>query len=112
VQDVNSKLVHQSTYATKLLGRQEFESPLGGIVSVFPNPAGQQVTLNYQLHQDQEVNIRVYNALGESVWSSGNIQAGHGLNRQDINLSGFSSGIYFADLQIGNNHYRARFIRQ
>ena len=112
VQDVNSKLVHQSTYATKLLGRQEFESPLGGIVSVFPNPAGQQVTLNYQLHQDQEVNIRVYNALGETVWSSGNIQAGHGLNRQDINLSGFSSGIYFADLQIGNNHYRARFIRQ
>lgn len=112
VQNVNTKLVHQSTFATKVLGRQEFETPAGGIVSVYPNPAGEQLTLAYQLHKDQQVSISLVNMLGEVVWLSGEMNGGHGLNKQDINLSGLSSGVYFADLSIGNNHYRTRFVKQ
>lgn len=111
VQNVNTKLVHQSTFATSTTGRQELEASAGGIVSVYPNPADNQISLAYQLHEDKQVNISVVNMLGETVVVLDALNGAHGLNRQDINVSNLASGVYFIDLRVGNNHYKTRFVK-
>lgn len=111
VQNMTTKEVYQSAFATKVLGAQEIEASNGGIIALYPNPCNDVATLEYRLAEDALVNISIYNALGQQVYQQLNLNAVHGANRHTISLSELPVGSYFVDLQIGNNHYRDHLFR-
>jgi gingipain R len=65
----------------------------------FPNPAKEQLSLNFALENNSNVNIDFLNLSGQKVLtrSLGNLNAG--IQTQSIDLNGLSKGIYFLSIQ-------------
>jgi len=70
----------------------------------YPNPFNPTTTLKYSLPEPTQVNITIYNILGEAVyeWSSGGRQSA-GTHTFNINASSWSSGIYIYQVRTGKN---------
>ncbi len=61
-------------------------------VKVYPNPANDLVTLEYQLASTTDIaSVVVINQLGQKMYS-GNISGGSGI--ENINISSWSPGLY------------------
>ncbi len=106
VQNSGTKEVLQSTWATFPTGIQEPTVSASGIVNLFPNPASNQFSIDYQLQENSAVLFTIYNAVGQVVSKNSMGNQTLGLHTEIIETHAFPSGVYFLDLQIGNNHYR------
>ncbi len=65
----------------------------------YPNPFNPVTTISFYLNQNTEIELSVYNTLGEKVASIFNGEAKSGKNFFDFNASNLSSGIYFYQLK-------------
>jgi len=65
-------------------------------IALFPNPTDGRVRLKAQLEQSEEVQIIIYNFLGEKIHFEQTESANIDL---DLNLSGFASGNYVVQLR-------------
>jgi subtilisin family serine protease len=67
--------------------------------AAFPNPVRDQATLRYELPDSGPVHLTVYNTLGQRVATL--VRGEHGSGRHEISFDaeGFSSGLYFVQLQ-------------
>jgi len=86
------------------------QAPIAGAMRISPNPARGQCRLELKGVGPEEVDIRVYNALGQPVRT---IQAMPSGNRLDVSigLQGLGSGHYVVEcLQGGRNNWRARLV--
>lgn len=77
------------------------------VTSVYPNPFNPSVNISYALPQTGEVNIQIFNALGQEVVNETTTHAAgentytwNGLNAQNQQAS---SGVYFARISAGNS---------
>jgi hypothetical protein len=70
----------------------------------FPNPFNPKTTINYQLSMNSDVELSIYNVLGEKVTTLVKDNQPAGDYMVDWNASGFASGVYFYRLQAGNYH--------
>lgn len=70
-------------------------------LNVFPNPANALTSISYSLESSSDVEIEIFNLVGEKTKSvfSGNQNAGE--HTADIDCTKFSSGIYFMKLSTG-----------
>jgi len=68
---------------------------------VYPNPASNYVNINLSMEQTSDVEISIYNIAGKQVYSSQN-SFGAGNQKQQIETSNLSSGVYF--IQFIVNH--------
>jgi hypothetical protein len=70
----------------------------------YPNPFNPTTIINYELPNTNYVHLSIYNLVGQRVQTlvSGRQQAGH--HQIEWNASGFSSGVYFYHLQVGELH--------
>jgi hypothetical protein len=66
-------------------------------VSVFPNPASKDLTVNINTGTSEVLSIKLINALGTVVYSK-NISTTGKLNHV-INVSGFAEGMYFLNVE-------------
>jgi hypothetical protein len=66
-------------------------------MSLYPNPASQTATLSFGSSREGDYQIRVINALGQSVYSAEG-KATEGANTLDLNLEKLSSGLYIVQL--------------
>jgi len=71
-------------------GKNTYPEPL----SVFPNPAGEEVTLNYALDAPARVDFRFYNMLGQMVKTVSGVHQHPGSFRTTVDLLGLPPGIY------------------
>jgi hypothetical protein len=71
--------------------------------SNYPNPFNPTTTLQYSLPEPREVQIRVFNILGQPIysWGSGG-EMSTGMHTHQINGMEWSSGIYLYQIQAGN----------
>ena len=77
--------------------------------SVYPNPTRGEATLNLNLTQSANVNILVFNSVGKLVIN--NNEAGiAGDNRYDLNLTGFTAGIYFIKIQVNQQVLQTKLL--
>ena len=106
VQSSTTKEVLQSTWATFPSGIQEPTVTASGIVKLFPNPSSGQATIDYQLQDNSYVSMKIINAVGQIVGEKNIGNIAYGLHQETINTVNLTEGIYFIDLQIGDNHYR------
>ena len=64
---------------------------------LYPNPASQMATLNFNAVKESAYSLRVINSLGQSVYSSeGN--AIEGANAIELNLENLSNGLYIVQV--------------
>ncbi len=76
--------------------------------NAYPNPFNAATTIAYQLPAASRVNLDIYNVLGQRVTSlvDGNVEAGNHSVTWDA--SGYSSGIYFYKLSVGDKVFTRR----
>jgi hypothetical protein len=88
-------------YFGEVLGVKDL---IGGIegISVYPNPASDQLTITFTLEQPAEVNLEVMNQVGQVVSTILIESMAVGKHQVAWNVGGLPSGIYFYRLKAGN----------
>jgi len=83
------------------------EAMMGGKVSeIYPNPASQSVSLDYQLTSNvTQASVKIYNLLGAEV-KSANLE--NGGNRLKIDISNLDNGIYFYSIYVNGDAYKTK----
>jgi chitinase len=68
----------------------ESEDSSENIFSVYPNPSGDNMSIDIPGHSGSPLNIRIFNMLGEIIFSEIMVS-----DNETIDISGFPKGIYF-----------------
>lgn len=82
-------------------------------LSVFPNPFSETTTLSYELTENSDVTISVYNLLGETIYTKYIGQPGSGKHEftlDKVNLA--SQGIYLVKIISGNQSGLQRIMKK
>jgi hypothetical protein len=66
----------------------------------YPNPFNPETTIKYSLSENAEVQLSVYNILGENVATLVNENQTAGIHNVQFNAAGLASGIYIYRLKI------------
>lgn len=67
---------------------------------VFPNPFVGSTTIEYDIPENQEVEIMIYNVMGNCVYSSGKHYKSIGLNTEIFDASKLVKGVYLCSIQL------------
>jgi len=70
--------------------------------SISPNPATNEVTVSFELKQNENVSVEIYNLVGQKVKTL-DASAVKGKNDLKVNLEGLSNGNYFLKLNNGKS---------
>jgi hypothetical protein len=85
-------------------------SPIAiGAVSLFPNPANENATVNFTLTENSTVSLKVYDMTGNEVMIvSDKAQMATGDYSMQVETAGLSTGIYFMTLSTGDGSVTRR----
>jgi PKD repeat protein len=75
--------------------------------NVFPNPANEQVTMNYTLTNSQNVSVVVINMSGQTIYNFEE-QRGAGLQKLVLNTAEWPSGLYLINLRAAEGQNATR----
>jgi hypothetical protein len=75
------------------------------MMSVFPNPAQEQQSLNVKVYTPVEANatLRIYTVLGHEMYNKQH-HLRKGIQTLEINLAGYTAGVYIVHLQVGHQY--------
>ena len=76
-------------------------------VSVYPNPASDNLNIEFDVEQNSEVTILLTDMIGKVIYQN-NITASAGSFKSNINTSGMNAGMYLLTLQIGNETFNQK----
>ena len=71
-------------------------------ISMYPNPAVDNIRLDFTLTANETVKISLFNSVGKEVDTQNLGTVAAGSNSTNINVSTLTSGIYLMQVQIGN----------
>jgi hypothetical protein len=66
--------------------------------SLFPNPAADQVTVDFTLTENKSVSLQIFNTVGQQVVVNENAEGFQGLNSIQLDVTKLPEGIYFAQV--------------
>lgn len=74
----------------------------------YPNPFNPSTIIKYQIPENSEVSLKIYNTIGKEVAElvNGNITAG--VHEVNFNAAHLSSGVYYYVIRAGNNFVQTR----
>jgi hypothetical protein len=109
---VPAKYVFQSasSLVSVIIGFEELSS--GVYLEMYPNPTNSATYLNFKLDQSNEVNVQVYNMLGQNVYSVDNGRMSAGEHAMMIDCKGFQPGVYFVKITTDNGTTTRRLVVQ
>jgi hypothetical protein len=87
---------------TTIVGTTELTKENAMQLSIFPNPATEQLNILYKLATDSEVDLKIYSSNGQIVYSNENDYHTAGSYSVNFNASSLSRGIYFISLKTIN----------
>lgn len=77
-------------------------------LKVFPNPTKDEITIaGYTLQNNQPAQLKIFDVMGKQVLN----QSITNLNSQIVNLKSFASGVYYLQLNSGQQITTARFVK-
>jgi hypothetical protein len=85
----------------KTVGINEAASQTLSNVSVYPNPAKENININFVNENAENASYEMVNVLGQTVRSQ-TIPVAKGETLYNVNLSGIENGVYFMKLNVGN----------
>ena len=97
-------------YGNGLVGIDE-NTQNKNIFNIFPNPGTGIYYVEYDLHKSENFKLTIYNILGEEVFNF-QLVALAGNNKNEINLSRFSDGLYFVKIYFENQTISKKIILQ
>lgn len=71
--------------------------------TLYPNPASNNTTLEFNLNTTQQLSVTVADMTGRTVYTTSVKQYNAGNNKANINITNFAIGIYSCRLITGNN---------
>lgn len=71
--------------------------------NLYPNPATDQVNIDFSLIKNQQASVQIFNALGQCVKSIQNVDATQGANTLQLDVADMPKGIYVAQIMLQNN---------
>ncbi|MCB0635834.1 MAG: T9SS type A sorting domain-containing protein, partial [Lewinella sp.] len=77
---------------------------------MFPNPADAQMTVRFNLEQTTQMEVGVYNALGQRVQTVATENFAAGRHTLEVNTADLSEGVYFLRLRNADRETSQRFI--
>jgi hypothetical protein len=83
-------------------GQAETVRPQTVRLTSYPNPIGQQGTIEYALPEERKVTLRVYDVLGREVATLETGRKKAGRHTIQLETDRLSSGVYFGRLQAGD----------
>ncbi len=81
-------------------------------LSVFPNPANENIHLTYTLSKRSEVSVKIFDVNGRVVSDLLNEMQSEGEQRLDSNTSALSKGVYIVMLNVDGNRSTQRLVVQ
>jgi hypothetical protein len=113
VQDVETREVYQSINSTgKVLSIDEVDG-MNNAISVYPNPSSEGATfVKFNLKNAGNVNVKIYNTLGQVVETISNANLAAGNNTLQINTAEYANGIYTIQIDGENFSSSSKFIVQ
>ena len=96
------------SFNRKNISNQEEDIP-PMLLSLYPNPALNSITLQYELIKENNVVVTIYDGTGRNVFKS-NWKQTEGVHKTNINISSFKNGIYLLRLSTGNRTAVERFV--
>lgn len=92
-------------------GEVDVEELIGNSLNIFPNPFEEEIFIELELNQIADLNIYVNDLLGRKtkVFHSNSVS---GNFRQSLDLSNFSSGIYFLELEINDETLMKKIMKR
>lgn len=111
VQDNSTKEVLQSAWLDISPNSvSDMDEQGNGITKMYPNPATENVTMEYQVAQNQEVSWSMTNSLGEVVNAGTNVQANQGANLITVGTQNLATGVYFMTLTTNEGVFTQRVV--
>jgi len=99
----NSLDIHYGTVAEKVTGKNtSTNSELYYLLQNFPNPFNPSTVISYQISNDENVKLRVYNMMGQEVMTLVDGFMEKGMYSVTFNASNLASGLYIYKLEAGN----------
>jgi len=80
-------------------------------VKVYPNPTNGELTINYDLSTDQDVEILVRDVSGKLLYRM-ETAGTSGENERLINLSKYKRGLYLLQLKSGEQNVTRKVVKQ
>ncbi|RYZ48292.1 MAG: Omp28-related outer membrane protein [Sphingobacteriales bacterium] len=84
----------------------------GGNVSLYPNPATVQVTVEMNMAKSAKVSFRIVNMLGQQVGQQHNETLGMGQSKTVIATSDLAPGVYFMNIATEKGNLQQKFVKQ
>lgn len=95
---------------TELVGIQELTEV--SEIRLFPNPVKEMMKVSFQLEAANQLQIEVFNAVGQRVQNLGTSSFNTGNNQFDINARDLSNGVYFLRIYNADKELNRRFVVQ
>ncbi|RLD82463.1 MAG: hypothetical protein DRJ15_01510 [Bacteroidetes bacterium] len=115
----NYGIIYAAANGRGLFYSNKYQKPVGIIsndltveeagISVYPNPASSNTTIEYELNKAGSVIIRLFDINGKMMTSEQFTQA-EGSHKYQFNCSQFPTGMYIISLQTGNSVKTSKFI--
>jgi len=100
----------EASFTVNLAGVPAVSNSSKFIAQVFPNPANDIANVRYYLPANSNVEINVYNEAGKAVKLYSGFNIGEGYHIQEINVSEFSTGIYYCRIITGISIAEIKFV--
>ncbi len=77
---------------------------------IYPNPVNNIAYVSFNLNNTKNININVYNSLGEIVYTISDKKFGAGENTIKINTSQFVNGIYYVNMNCAGENFQQKIV--
>jgi len=75
---------------------------------IYPSPASQFITISFRKFADEKVELKIFNMTGTSLRN----QTINSESESIIDVKDFPSGIYYIEIKMQENLFRAKFVKQ
>ena len=79
-------------------------------LTIYPNPVSNVAYVSFDIQGTENINLNVYNSLGEVVYTISNETLTEGKHTLEINTSQFVNGIYYINMNYGGKNYQEKII--
>jgi hypothetical protein len=108
--DIDSTGISTIKYSN-VTGIQENDHSTENTVSLYPNPATNQLTIEFKNQSQQNYLLEIKNMLGQTMYSE-TIKNALGKQSKNIDVSAFTNGIYFVSLRNEKESVSKKFIKE
>ena len=96
-------------FTPQAIGDPTLSVPEGFVLEQnYPNPFNPSTVISYQLSVVSDVQLTVYNALGQKIRMLVNGRQQMGLHTVNFNAAKLASGVYYYKLSVGNKEIQTR----